>query len=227
MKIAILLFGEYREFESSIKTFSLFDKYSPEYYVSTWNTSDDGFVKQNVNESKIKNFLPQANVSISENLETPDNEQKLHYHWRTLIKKLEESNKKYDVVILSRIDYYIENLKHEIFETIIEENIIFVPSGKGFNIEYNAPIIDDNFFVGTQTSICKFINELPYETMPSHVGIAKSMINSKIQIEETDLFFNTFIIRSNMKDYLNDDGFFDEMYYKMYDDFQNQRNNLV
>ena len=227
MKIAILLYGEYREFESSINSFSLFDKYSPEYYVSTWSTSDDGFVKQNVSESKIKNFLPQANVTISENPKTPDNEQKLHYHWRTLIKQLEESNKKYDAIILSRIDLYIQNVKHEIFETIIKENLIFVPSGKKFNTELNSHIIDDNFFIGTQTSICKFINELPHETMPSHVGIAKSMINSKIQIEETDSFCSIFIIRSNMKDYLNKHDFFLNMYGKLYDDFVNQRNNLV
>ena len=64
MKIAALVYGEYREFEKAVKSWDIFKNLDIDYYFSTWNTSqqtckDLGIDKKiDVNHEMINNFYP-------------------------------------------------------------------------------------------------------------------------------------------------------------------------
>jgi len=228
MKLAILLFGEYREFKYSIPSFSIFDEFKPDYYVSTWDISNDGFYKEEVTKEKIKKFLPNSDITLGEILIKPngdeeeDNEKKIHYHWRTLVKRIEELGNQYDGVILSRIDLLLRKFNKSEFLKLNKENIIYIEGGDG-----GSGGISDNFMYGSQSSIFKFINEIPHETMPSHIGIYKSMKKSGINISESDSFISVNIIRSNMRNIVLNDNFFESSRYSdIYYDFVLKREDM-
>jgi hypothetical protein len=215
MKIAVCLYGEFREFEYTLSSLSIWEKFNPEYYVSTWNvskqTSDSLKIEiiETVDEDKIKKHIPNSSISILDkiNPENNDNEVRLHHHWRNLIKMLKESKKKYDLVIFRRIDLFIHDFKEDVFlNTNFKKNTIYIPAGLAYKKlnEVNFPFVDDNLFISNSETIIKFIDELPNESMRTHFGIAESLIKSNIDIKEIN-FCEYFILRPTMRKYLTDD----------------------
>ena len=120
MKVAVLVFGEYRTFETAIKTWNCKFWDDVDYYMSTWDTSIEPMDrvkhlvttkwKTDVDENFIKNNLPNVNLKITnsnskEYIENHDTN-KMIYHWKILYDMVISSGKEYDCIFLVRPDTY-------------------------------------------------------------------------------------------------------------------------
>lgn len=213
MKLAICLYGEFREFEYTLSSLHLWEKFNPDYYISTWNTSKQISeplnikIIEDVDESKILQHIPNARINIQNEIhvENDDINVKLHHHWRNLVVMLKENYLSYDLVIFRRIDLFIHGFQEEIFlNTEFDKNKIFISNGLKKEVNSDGelkPFIDDNLFICEPSSLIKFIDTLPNEIMPSHFGIAKYLTSTDIKIEPIN-FCTYSILRPIMRPYL-------------------------
>jgi len=212
MKLAICLYGEFREFEYSVTSLPLWEKFNPDYYISTWDSTEqisdilDIKIVEEIDDSKILKHIPNAKISVQNQriVDGGDNEAKLHHHWKTLVKMIKESYLTYDLIILRRIDSFVYDFEEQLFlNTDFEKNKIFITGGLYYR-EQNSemePFIDDNLFIGKPETIIKFIESLPKQPMVTHFGIAKHLINLGIKIEDLN-FCQYLILRPTMRKYL-------------------------
>jgi hypothetical protein len=122
---------------------------------------------------------------------------------------LKNSKSEYDLVIFRRIDLFMYDFfEEEFLNTNFEKNTIYIPAGLCFkphnDPKIKAPFIDDNLFICDTESIIKFIDELPNESMSTHFGIARSLINSNINIKDIN-FISWKILRPTMREYITND----------------------
>jgi len=114
MNIAVLISGEYREFEIAHPSWE-FDKCGKvDYYFSTWAETSEVNDNLNINIhetvtiDRIQKYLPITDYVISQPLYYLYNQQKMINRWHEGLKLIHKSNKTYDVIILIRPDLYIE-----------------------------------------------------------------------------------------------------------------------
>lgn len=186
LRTAVLVYGEYREFDIASKSWK-FNNY-PDYdiYISTWDKSIISNEKycvdkivENISEEKILKIFPNAVISIQpDTLSYLNNSEKAIFHWKTALKLIKDSNKKYDILFLTRTDNYI-------FEPIpmilFEHNVIYGLE----EVEYinDVPFIQDIFFMGYFTTMYNMIDlisnrisslhELPYEFERLNIKVKK------------------------------------------------------
>lgn len=161
MNIAVLISGEYREFEIAYPSWS-FDKCGKvDYFFSTWNTTSEVNDNLNINIhetvtiDRIQQFLPITNYIISEP-NTMFNQQKMMNRWHEGLKLIQNSGKKYDVIVVIRPDLYTEfneSLRQFIYD--IEPNTIYCHCDFFKNEVRN---VMDQLFIGDSKSIFKLLD---------------------------------------------------------------------
>ncbi len=122
MKIALLIYGEFREFDTVVKSWDFLKKYDCDIYISTWDYSFQenknlGYRRERfITKEMIQEILPDAKIIVSKESDyfkdyhwehdlkkrTP----KVVFHWKNCIKMMKESGVKYDLMILNRTDNY-------------------------------------------------------------------------------------------------------------------------
>ena len=177
MKIAALVYGEYRTFDKVVNTWEFKDKC--DFYVSTWDICKQ--VKPiNITKDMITNFIPNANVIIEEdNDKHMFNSQKMITHWRKLINAVSES---YDYLMLIRTDSYIK-FKTSFDELInkLNKDTLYV-YGDDMQKENNQ-WVQDTFFIGSQHIITNLIKKTPHYVDNPHRDIALSIMINRFKIE--------------------------------------------
>ena len=179
MKIAVLVFGEYRTFETAVKTWNCRFWDDVDYYMSTWNSSIeppirnrhiiDSVWETKVDEEYIKGALPNVNLKIS-NSDSDDytknhETNKMIYHWKTLYQMVVDSGKSYDAIFLVRPDVYFF-VQQELFE-ISKKNNLYV---------HTQPIdngVHDIFFFGYGDIVLDFLKDLPKSMNNIHTELKK------------------------------------------------------
>ena len=177
MKIAVFIFGMYRELDSAIKEWSP-SLLNSDFYISTWNKSKqryNGFNNLVSEEMKYKEFdvtpnmitdiLPNAVYSILDEKDifktNIPNTNKMLWHWKKCLSLLENSGKEYDLILLSRADEVVwHDGNFEIWNEYNEDRIF----GDAIRLLYFNPTVystEDLFFVGSQKLMTKFIKTLP------------------------------------------------------------------
>lgn len=162
MRLAVLISGEYREFEIAVKSWD-FLKYNPDCYFSTWNTTSEFNSKLNINinetvtEERIRKYLPNAIVKIEDqdNFGLIFNYEKMIYKWMSVIKLMVDSGKQYDAVILIRPDIFIcyDTNKFEDFIVNMEDDLLY-----GLNPANKiTTFMQDLMFCGKQKEIEKLL----------------------------------------------------------------------
>lgn len=177
MKVAVLVFGEYRTFETAIKTWNCKFWDDVDYYMSTWDYSIEPMDrvkhlvtnkwKTDVDENFIKNNLPNVNLKITnsnskEYIENHDTN-KMIYHWKTLYNMVIDSGKEYDCIFLVRPDAYFF-IQPSFFENAKK------------NILYSANEINDGahdiFFFGYGNLVLDFLKNIPSKMNNIHTELA-------------------------------------------------------
>lgn len=167
MKVAVLVFGEYRTFETAVKTWNCRFWDDVDYYMSTWDYSLEPTDKVKhlvtkrwktvANEEFIKKTLPNVKLKIttvnSKDYIENDDTNKMIYHWKSLYDMVVNSGKEYDCIFLVRTDTSFL-ITDEFFENTKKETLYI----------RNKPTetsMDDIFFFGYKNIVLDFLKNLP------------------------------------------------------------------
>lgn len=132
-KLAVLVWGMFREFEHAHKTWSFLSDFDYDIFFSTWDKTyeENTQLKININEivekERILKYFPNAFVNIeSENdVGLITNTKKMSYHWRKLFVLSINTNFEYEYVLLIRPDLYIkENGLSNLLKNFKENHIL-------------------------------------------------------------------------------------------------------
>ena len=176
MKVAVIIAGMYREFETALLSWTFLKFLDHDVYFSTWGTSIEenetlGYnLTEIVNEGRIEKVIKPIQYCI----DPPDvidwvatkNEPNLHkmfYKWYTGIEMLINSKKKYDAVILIRPDLFTE-IDESVFTGFLrtlKDHVYYTP-GAVFTYKNAYGIdtigINDQLVIGTQQTISSMVS---------------------------------------------------------------------
>jgi D-beta-D-heptose 7-phosphate kinase/D-beta-D-heptose 1-phosphate adenosyltransferase len=209
LKVAILIFGEYRTFESVVRSWNCRHWDNVDYYMSTWDYSLEPVERQRfildwkdekwANEDFIKKTLPGVNLKIhnsnSKDYQTKHDTNKMVFHWKILYQMVIESDKKYDYIFLIRTDslFFIE----ESFFKTTEPEILYLD-------DITEEGIHDIFFFGWGDVILEFIKNCPENINNPHLEL-KEYIDTKLKYKYVGTNEKSIkgrhyrLIRSNMQ----------------------------
>jgi len=211
MKTAVLVYGEYREFDNVVHSWKILDRLNCDFYFSTWNKS-----KQNNNKLGIKRefdvtpdmilkHYPDAVIDIlnKEDITELDdmwgNSVKIYYHWKNCLKLLKDSKKKYDFIVIIRPDLFLTLNKNytlfpvKLLSKIYKKNSLFM----GGDIITNT-MVDDVFIIGSYDVLEKLINSSNDFIPDIHMALFDYVNSSKIEFIHRDIFIKTDIVRPNV-----------------------------
>ena len=208
MKIAVFLYGEYRQFELAVNIFKdKLSSYNPDYYVSSWDYSREKCdlgtydIEHIVTEDMIKKYLPNAIVSI---LKDKDRQRctskKIYEHLKICDDMCVDSDKEYDMIIVKRMDAF-EIFDDSIFN--IDINSLYTKKGLSDGIKFDFA---DSFFYGGVKPILQFINEFYHKIISSgeevqcHKHPDMFLYNSNISVKKFPKKVRVCIIRPNLID---------------------------
>lgn len=218
MRIAVLIYGQYRELDIAVKSWVFKDLFYTDFYFSLWdkttmksNNTEEKFEIM-VNEEMIKKIIPNATVSIlkeNEYFETISNDmiyvnksQRAICHMKNCLKLVENSRINYDNIMLTRTDQFMTSYdNYESFSNLSKENEIYGLS-EIYNVHEEKFMID-TFLFGQYYTIKKFIEKLPnHDKVGLHKDMAQTIIDTGINLKKIEKFVCT-LVRPNCRE-LND-----------------------
>lgn len=193
MKLAVLVYGMYREFDIAVKSWNFLNNMDSEVYFSTWNKSIQKnkrlgiTVDEEVTEERIKKHIPKAVVSIQseDNFMGLSNPQKLIYHWKNCLKMVKDSGNEYDLIMLTRPDSYKDiGEPHQRLFKCNKPNTIYGLEKIMFN--NNKPFIQDIFFIGNFDVMDNLIETIPSTTTSIHEDLSKHILELGYVVEKIE-----------------------------------------
>jgi hypothetical protein len=218
MSVAVLVCGDYREFDIAVKSWSFLKELECDVYFSTWNRSIqvcEGlniYLDEEVTEQRILNHIPTANVSVLNeydyfpkmNKDNPDvNTNKMIFHWKRALEMVRNSGKEYKQIMIMRPDNYQTGgiFDKQRFYSFNEKNRIY---GQQFiNITgVRRYFVVDIFLIGDYEVMSKIIGDID-----STEELRQTNIHSKLGILLTDLklfverayIFDVIVVRPNCR----------------------------
>jgi tRNA A-37 threonylcarbamoyl transferase component Bud32 len=212
-RIAVLVSGEYREFEIAHKSWEFINNPNVDFYFSTWEISKQknpklGIgVKENITEHDIRKYLPNCrNIDIGSELKlrisNKTNGQRMVNRWIKSIEMVQASGIDYDICIIIRPDLFLtydSSLFYEWLDTI-EDNCIYTLSDLS-TLEY---FVQDLILISSRKSITNLL-KLPVsdlrEQKDIHQWLGKELIKIFHQIRQiTGIKCSDFsIVRPNSR----------------------------
>jgi len=218
MKIAVLVFGEFREFENAHKSWTFLNNIDYDIYVSTWNCSHEINEEhlninlyEEVTSDRILKYFPEATINISEPI-TSSPVTKVDYHWRKLFNMVRISGKEYDNVILIRPELMMKETGelYKLINTKITDPIIYNLSGI---VLHKPPVflyVQDVFFLGSyklmrDTFLSFYPPDITYKDI--HFHLSKHFINNDVYIETVfpNIVLSYYMMRTVHRKFLNED----------------------
>ena len=184
MKIAILTYGEFRTAEYAVSTWNILKtNHEIDIYVHTQteSISKNKLVHKNITEEDVKKLFPNCKIWMEKRNEfqLDSSPRDIHMNFRSfrfLYKKLLESNKKYDFIIVNRIDttFLLDDV--ETFLDNFDKNAIYTLRP---NITYDDSFIQDHFFMGSSNVILSLLENLPSpdKLIHSHEDFGKYILS--------------------------------------------------
>jgi hypothetical protein len=200
MKVAVLVYGQYRDFDISVTTWDFINHLDCDFYFSTWNKSSQTSEKLNltysfdVNEDMIRKFISNSQISILDEsiiLDTgialEENTRKIIYHWKNGLKMIRESNVDYDMIFLLRFDtiFTISCEYNEILKLNEDKTLYY--DGRG---DVENKTVSDLFFISKFEVLSEFIDKLNDNAANIHTEISNTIsilnLNLKSVIDKLD-----------------------------------------
>ena len=215
MKIAVLVYGQYREFDISVTTWDFINHLDCDFYFSTWNKSTQTSEKLNisssfdVNEDMIRKFIPNSQISILDEsiiLETgsslEENTRKMIYHWKNGLKMIRESNVNYDMVFLLRFDtiFTIDCEYNEVLKLNEDKTLYY--DGRG---DVESKTVSDLFFISKFDVLSEFIDNLNDNSSNIHVELSNTISLLNLNLKSIIDKLNFQIIRPNVRELIPND----------------------
>jgi hypothetical protein len=214
-KTAVLVSGEFREFELAHKTWSFLNYIDYDMYFSTWNITEEMnellgiYVHEEVTSERILKYFPNAIIDIRDDytsLTSPSN--KMLFHWRNAFNMMTFSGIEYDSVILIRPDLYLKEFKSiNILLNDLEEDRIYGLSEITIMPPPMYLFVQDCLFIGKpeklKWSLLTFRPpDVSFKDIHYHLGI--HFLTNLIYVESTQYnFFEYYIMRSINKNFMD------------------------
>lgn len=190
MKLAVFVYGMYREFDIAVKSWNFLREIDNDVYFSTWDTSIQKnkrlniTVNEKVTPDRILNHIPTATINIESDILPLSNPQKMIYHWKQCLRMMRESGKQYDLIMLTRPDSFkvIQDSK-----SIYKWNAPNVLYGLERIVDSTTgPFIQDIFFVGNTETISRLIDTISPDIDSIHNGLANHILSLGYEVEEVE-----------------------------------------
>lgn len=225
MKVAILVYGEYREFDNVVDSWKILDSLDSDFYFSTWNKSKQNnkklgiFREFDVTHEMILKHYPKAIIDIrypDDCIELHDNwgsSAKIYNHWKNCVKLLEDSKKEYDFILILRPDLYLSlsddynEFSLETLKSIYKENsVLLYGDYKKYDDINGNPIFfaSDYFMFGSYDILKKLLIDSSNFGGDIHYSLGKYMFDLNIE-PIINKIIKTDIVRPNAF-YINFDG---------------------
>jgi hypothetical protein len=222
MKIAVIVYGMYREFDIAVKSWKFLNDSDFDFYFSTWSKSIQkceslGYdLNEDITTEMISKHIPNAVIDVvnEDDVEFDFNglgdglinSTKMIYHWKNGLKLIKESGKEYDLIVLMRPDSYMtlnDDVIKKLKECRLEDRIY------GCNYIHITGIkhyfLIDTFFCGTFYNISKLIDVLPNKiTFNIHTELAKYILSLGLYVDAVSEF-NSAVIRPNVRNMEKDE----------------------
>lgn len=206
-KLAVLVGGEFREFESAYPSWP-FLSIEHDFFISTWDTSIEKNPKLNidlleeVSSARILKHFPNAHINIESDTMLVDNSKKQRHHWKKLFEMVANTGVEYETVILIRPDIRIIEKKNlNDFICSINDFSLYV---NGLGITFMPPpafiYVNETILMGKYKVVKDAILSLPEFDISKfnvHYHIAKHFVNNDIHVEPLYDIIDTFIMRSS------------------------------
>jgi len=209
-KIALLVGGMYREFEIAHKSWPFLNYNNIDVFFSTWDKTYEinerlGInIKENVDCRKIKDFIPNARITISEDFSddktTISSIKKIIFHWKILKGMMEETRNNYDLIILTRPDMvYLEKSNFNLLlEHILDDSIYGLTPIEKLE-KYPHYYVQDCLFISKSHVISRMIDTLdPYTSCDDiHLLLSEYFIKNQVEVKSLHpQFFEYYVARS-------------------------------
>lgn len=192
MKTAVLLFGDYRQFDKASISLECFKYMDADFFVSTWDKTmsyDMHFNTdtEDITEYRINRLLPRNAVFHS--IEDEDKylnltrTEKMILHWKVLGEALRKSGNDYDCVCLLRIDLYIETFRYDELVKESQSSKLHVGFGGWNENEEGQYSVSDVSYSGKTETVLKYIDMLPVAPIASHTDFGCILKHSHIELE--------------------------------------------
>jgi hypothetical protein len=218
MKYAVLVCGEYREFDICVKSWDFLEKLDCDVYFSTWNKSIqicEGLnihLDEDITEEKILNHLPNATVSIlnetdyfpkMEKYDADQNSLKMGFHWKNALKLVREGGKEYDMIMIMRSDCYQTNpiTNIDYFNNLKTDDRIY---GQQFmNITgKDMYFVVDIFFIGGFKIMSEMIDKLDstpeIRSVNIHTKLGRLFVSMGLFVDRI-FNFDFVVVRPNVR----------------------------
>ena len=204
MKIAVLVYGMYREFDIAVKSWEVLNNFDCDFYFSTWNKSKQvnknlGYSREfNVDKNMILQHYPNAMIDILDevNYIGLSNSGKMIFHWKNCLSLLNKSNKNYDYIILLRFDDYFESIvPSEMLSNLIKPNILY--STSILKYDDDRFFLSDIFLLGSYDMMKKLIDTVPIIHSDIHHYLGKHVHDLNLNVEMIR-FLHINVIRPNV-----------------------------
>lgn len=215
-KLAVLVGGEFREFENAQKSWEFLKDFDYDIFVSTWDMSyekNDNLnisISEEVTSDRITKYYPNAFINIQRDFDIDsESSYKMLFHWRKLYKLLRSSGQKYDTILLMRPDICL-SYKENFSETInnLLDDRIYNLGGLDQLPSPECLYVNDVLFLGKSEIMLKFLSEFPIPinlNKSIHYHLAKFFVNNDIYVDGS--MINTvefFVMRSIHRKFLNE-----------------------
>lgn len=211
-KIAVLVGGEFREFETAIKTWFWINEIDCDFFISTWSVSRETNLpmgidfEENVTREKILKHVPNAVINIEkyepgETLHSTMNPNKFIYHMRKLFNMVEMSDCEYDLILLTRPDIaYKDTGGFTEYIKTIDDEYIRALGPICFSPPPGTIYVQDLLFIGKKDVMRNTFLSLPYvdtTVRDMHYYLAKHFVYNDVYIVDLgDRYLEYFIMRS-------------------------------
>ena len=210
-KLAILVAGEFREFEKAYLSWSFLDM-DNDFFISTWDTSIEQNSKLNINikesvtSDRILKYIPHAIINIEPDTTNSNNSIKQRYHWRKVFEMADNTGVEYDNVIVIRPDLKIvQKRDFNSFINNINNSFIYAITGIVIQPPPSFVYINDFIFLGKYDVVKDAILSLPKFDISKyfiHYHIAKHFVNNDIYVESLYNIISALVMRSSHRDKL-------------------------
>jgi hypothetical protein len=224
-KIAILVFGLYREFEYAVRFWDFKNNPDCDFYFSTWNKSYkdnilyDHKFEFDVTEDMIRKHIPDGIISINDELEYVSNkyinfngdytygrpQEKMFFNWKNGLKLIKESGKKYNQLMLIRFDMIYEfRFPFEEIYNCNAKDKIYNHTG-GITINDGKSYVNDVFFIGDFDVMSNIIETFHgTEIEGPHFDIANHILSLNLTVENIK-DIHAHLLRPNVRFYKEED----------------------
>jgi hypothetical protein len=190
MKLAVLVYGMYREFDIAVKSWDFLNRIDNDVYFSTWNRSAQQnkrlniTIDEEVTPGRILDHVPTATVNVEPDVLPFSNPQKMMYHWKQCLRMMRESGKEYDLVMLTRPDS---------FKVIEDPKCIYRCNAPNtvYGLEEildteTGPFIQDIFFLGDVQTISNLIDTVSPDIPSIHNGLAEHILTLGYNVKKAE-----------------------------------------